>query len=244
MLIAIIILSIISIPLFLAMLYIGVKVKTVFSTYDKQGASCGLTGSDVARKILDANGLTDVKIAGCKGMLTDHYNPLKRTVYLSQSTINSASIAAISVAAHEVGHAIQHANGYLPIKIRSAIAPIVSITSKLVFPLIIIGIILEQLAMALPEFNFSYEFYVAALACYGFYCLFAFVTLPCEYNASSRAKDQLIELSLITQDEERIVSRVLGKAAQTYLLSFLYATVRFLRILLILLSNRNRRSRR
>ena len=226
------------------MIIVGVKVKTTFSKYSSEPASCRLTGAEVARKILDANGLTDVKITSCNGTLTDHYNPLTRTVCLSQATVNSASVSAISVASHEVGHAIQHAKGYLPIKFRSALVPVVNIASKLIFPLIILGIIFEVIASVYRAYNISYYLYLSALICYGAYALFSLVTLPCEYNASARAKDQLNELNLINQDEAKIVSKVLRRAGETYLLSFLYTTVRFLRILLILLSNRGRRSNR
>ncbi|MDE5549657.1 MAG: zinc metallopeptidase [Clostridia bacterium] len=229
-----------SLPLMLAMIFVSVSVRTTFSKYNRESASCGLSAKEVARKILDANGLYNVQIAGCSGVLTDHYDPRNNTVYLSSATINSTSIAAISVAAHEVGHAIQHANDYVPIRFRSALVPIVNFTSKLITPFLLLGIVCEIFATMLP-INLSSIFYLIALICYAFYSLFTLATLPCEYNASRRAKDQLSNLGILANDEISIASKVLGKAAQTYLLSFLYSITQVARILLLLLSSRNRR---
>ncbi|MDE7336618.1 MAG: zinc metallopeptidase, partial [Clostridia bacterium] len=211
--IVIIVLACMSLPLMIAMLFASASVKSVFSKYDRVEASCGMSAKDVARQILDANGLYTVQIAACRGVLSDHYNPRNNTVYLSQATINSCSVAAISVAAHEVGHAIQHAEGYAPIKFRAALVPIVNFTSRLITPFLIFGILFEFIGAF--SINLSNIFYMIALICYAFYCLFTFVTLPCEYNASRRAKDQLSDLGLIAGDEAEMASKVLGKAAQT-----------------------------
>ena len=240
--ILIVILASLSLPLMLAMIFVSVGVKTTFTKYNRVFASCGLSAKEVARKILDANNLFNVQIAGCAGVLTDHYDPRNNTVYLSSATINSTSVAAISVAAHEVGHAIQHADEYAPIKFRSALVPVVNFTSKLITPFLILGIILEFFAMALPV-NLSSICYLIALICYAFYCIFTLATLPCEYNASRRAKDQLAELNILANDELPIASKVLGKAAQTYLLSFLYSLTQVARILLMLLSSRKNNKR-
>lgn len=235
----IIILASLSLPLLLAMFVVSASVKTTFSKYNKVSAACGMTAEQVARKILDANNLGNVQIAGCSGSLSDHYDPRNNTVFLSETTINSTSVAAISVAAHEVGHAIQHATGYAPIKIRSALVPVVNISSKLILPLIILGLVFEVLALAVADL--ASGFYLAALICYAFYCLFSFITLPCEYNASRRAKDQLTDLGIISQDERAIASKVLRKAALTYLVSFLYSLAQMMRILLMLMRSRNSR---
>ena len=232
----IIILASLSLPLMLAMIFVSISVKTTFSKYNRKDASCGLSAKEVARRILDANGLYTVQIASCAGVLSDHYDPRNNTVYLSSATINSNSIAAISVAAHEVGHAIQHADGYAPIKIRAALVPVVNFTSKLITPFLILGILFEFIAIF--SVNLSSIFYLIALLCYAFYCLFTLATLPCEYNASRRAKDQLSDLGFLADDEIAIASKVLGKAAQTYLLSFLYSLAQFARILLMLLGSR------
>lgn len=240
--ILIIVLALMSFPLMLAMIFVSLSVRTTFSKYNQVSAACGLSAKEVARKILDANGLYNVQIAGCKGVLSDHYDPRNSTVYLSSATINSSSVAAISVAAHEVGHAIQHADEYAPIKFRSALVPVVNFTSKLITPFLILGILLELFAMALPV-NLSSICYLIALLCYAFYCLFTLATLPCEYNASRRAKDQLAELDILADDEIAIASKVLGKAAQTYLLSFLYSLAQVARILLLVLGSRRNNRR-
>ena len=237
----IIILASLSLPLMFAMIFVSISVRSTFSKYNQTSASCGLTAQEVARKILDANGLYNVQIAGCSGVLSDHYNPKNNTVYLSTATINSNSIAAISVAAHEVGHAIQHANGYFPIKFRAALVPVVNFTSRLITPFLLLGILFEFIAIF--TVNVSYIFYLIALICYAFYCLFTLATLPCEYNASRRAKTQLSDLGLLADDEVAVASKVLGKAAQTYLLSFLYSLTQVARILLMLLSSRRNNNR-
>ena len=240
--ILIVILASLSLPLMLAMIFVSISVRTTYSKYNQVGANCNLSAKEVARKILDANGLYTVQISGCSGVLTDHYDPRNNTVYLSSATINSSSVAAISVAAHEVGHAIQHADDYAPIRFRSALVPVVNFTSKLITPFLILGIILEFFAMALP-INLSSICYLIALICYAFYCIFTLATLPCEYNASRRAKDQLANLNILADDEIAIASKVLGKAAQTYLLSFLYSLTQVARILLLLLSSKRNNKR-
>ncbi|MDE7079068.1 MAG: zinc metallopeptidase [Clostridia bacterium] len=237
----IIILASLSLPLFFAMIFVSISVKTTFSKYNQTSASCGLSAKEVARRILDANGLYTVQIASCSGVLSDHYDPRNNTVYLSSATINSNSIAAISVAAHEVGHAIQHADDYAPIKFRSALVPIVNFASKLITPFLILGILFEFIAVF--SVNVSSIFYLIAFVCYAIYCLFTLVTLPCEYNASRRAKDQLSDLGFLADDEIAISSKVLGKAAQTYLLSFLYSLAQLARILLMLLSSKRNNRR-
>ena len=239
--IIIIVLACMSLPLMIAMVFASLSVKTVFSKYNGVTASCGLTAKEVARQILDANGLYTVQISSCRGVLSDHYNPRNNTVYLSQATIDSNSVAAISVAAHEVGHAIQHAEGYAPIKFRSALVPIVNFTSRLITPFLLLGILFEFIAIF--TVNVSNIFYMVALICYAFYCLFTFVTLPCEYNASNRAKDQLSELGILADDEIAISGKVLNKAAQTYLLSFLYSLTQVARILLMILASRRNNNR-
>ena len=216
-----------SIPLFLWMIFASISVRTTYSKYNVIPASCGMSAEQVARKILDVNGLFEVNICKCAGMLSDHYDPRNNTVYLSASTINSTSVAGIAVAAHEVGHAIQHAEGYAPIKLRG--------------PLLILGISFELIAI--NGTRISIYFYFGALICYVLYALFTFITLPCEYNASSRAKKQLVECGILTPDEVNTASKVLSSAAKTYLISFFLSLAQVARILLLLLSARNRNNR-
>lgn len=226
-------------PLLLWMMIAGVSVRTTFNKYSTISAKCGLTASQVARKILDDNGLLNVRIEACGGVLTDHYDPRNETVYLSQATINSNSLSAIGVAAHEVGHAIQHAEEYAPIKFRTAIVPVVNYTAKFITPLILLGIVFEIFAYN-SSVNIASIFYLLALVCYGFYALFTFITLPCEYNASSRAKKQLLECGILDEDEVAITSKVLSSAAKTYLVSFLLSLAQIARLLLMLLGTRRR----
>lgn len=228
-------------PLLLWMIFASISVRTTFNRYNQVPAECGMTAQEAARKILDSNGLLNVQIAGCGGTLTDHYDPRNNTVYLSQSTMNSSSLAAIGVAAHEVGHAIQHAEEYGPIKIRTALVPVVNFTSRLITPLLLIGIIFEFFAYT-ASVNISAIFYMAALVCYVAYALFTFITLPCEYNASKRARVQLEECGILNSDEIAATKKVLNSAAKTYLISFLISLAQVARILLMLLGTRRRRN--
>ena len=238
----IVIIAYATIPLMLWMIFASISVRTTYSKFNAMPASCGMTAEQAARKILDINGLFDVNIGKCSGTLTDHYDPRNNTVYLSASTINTASIAAIAVAAHEVGHAIQHAEGYAPIKMRGALVPVVNIISRMITPFLLLGIIFEFIAVS--GTRISVYFYFGALICYVLYALFTFITLPCEYNASSRAKTQLVECDILTQEETKTASKVLSSAAKTYLISFFMSLAQVARILLILLSAKNRSNRR
>lgn len=238
----IVIIAYATIPLMLWMIFASISVRTTYSKFNAMPASCGMTAEQAARKILDINGLFDVNIGKCSGTLTDHYDPRNNTVYLSASTINSASIAAIAVAAHEVGHAIQHAEGHAPIKMRGALVPVVNIISRMITPFLLLGIIFEFIAVS--GTRISVYFYFGALICYVLYALFTFITLPCEYNASSRAKTQLVECDILTQEETKTASKVLSSAAKTYLISFFMSLAQVARILLILLSAKNRSNRR
>ena len=231
-----------SLPLFIWMIIASISVRSTYAKYNNFPSACGMSAQQAARKILDINGLFDVQIAKCSGMLSDHYDPRNNTVYLSASTFNSSSIAAIGVAAHEVGHAIQHAEGYAPIKLRGMLVPVVNVVSRLITPLLLIGIIFEFIAIS--NASISVYFYFGALICYAAYALFTFITLPCEYNASSRAKKQLVECDILTQEEVATAGKVLSSAAKTYLISFFMSLAQVARILLLVISARNRGNRR
>ncbi|MDE6605406.1 MAG: zinc metallopeptidase [Clostridia bacterium] len=238
----IVIIAYATIPLMLWMIFASISVRTTYSKFNAIPASCGMTAEQAARKILDINGLFNVNIGKCSGTLTDHYDPRNDTVYLSASTINSSSIAAIAVAAHEVGHAIQHAEGYAPIKMRGALVPVVNVVSRMITPFLLLGIVFEFIAIS--NIRISIYFYFGALICYVLYALFTFITLPCEYNASSRAKTQLVDCGILTQEETNTASKVLSSAAKTYLISFFMSIAQIARILLILLGAKNRSNRR
>ena len=204
-------------PAVIFALWAQFNVKSTFSKYSKIASRSGMTGFDSARRILDANGLGSVRIAHVSGDLTDHYNPTDNTIYLSDSVYGSNSAAAIGVAAHEAGHAVQHATGYTPIKIRSAIIPITNIGSNLAMPLIILGIILSFPTLA----------YIG-VAAFGLSTLFQLVTLPVEFDASGRALKAL-EGSL-DGDDLASARKVLRAAALTYVAALAVSLVNLLRL--------------
>lgn len=231
-------------PLIIWMIASGIGVRNKFNKYNQVLSEKGYTGAQAARAILDANGLRHVQVVQTAGSLTDYYNPATNTVALSQATYNSTSIAAIGVAAHEVGHAIQHAQEYKPVKIRSALVPVVNFTSRISFPLILIAMLFELLGYANAfSMQVSTFFLSLAVLCYFCYCLFTFITLPTEYNASKRAKQQLIECNILNQDEVADASIVLNAAAKTYLVNFAFSLIQMLRLLLIVLIRRNNNRR-
>lgn len=217
------------IPAIIFALIAQVMVKTTFNKYSSESNQHGYTAKEVARKILDENGLYNVSIEYISGNLTDHYDPSSNVIRLSDSVYNSTSVAAIGVAAHEVGHAIQHAQGYAPIKIRQAIIPITQIGSSLAVPLILIGMLFSALQWLIPVGIFLYTGVV----------LFQAVTLPVEFNASGRALKTLDENVILYKDEVRMAKKVLTAAAMTYVAAMFSSLMSLLR--LILLSNRNRR---
>ncbi len=239
---ALLIVSACFLPFLIWMIVAGVRVKSQFGKYSQVLSVKGYTGAQAARAILDANGLQHVQIVRCAGSLTDHFDPTTNTVALSQATHDSTSVAAIGVAAHEVGHAIQHAENYAPVKIREKLVPVVNFTSRLSLPLILIAMIFELMGY-FSDFSMTLSTFFLGLAvvCYFFYCLFTFITLPTEYNASSRAKRQLADCGILTDAELADASRVLKAAAKTYLVSFAFSLIQMLRLLLIVLIRRNRR---
>ena len=211
-------------------LYAQFKVKSTYSKYSKVNNSRGWTAAQVARKILDDNGLYDVQIAHISGSLTDNFNPKTMTVSLSDTVYSSSSVAAIGVAAHECGHAVQHAEQYLPIKIRSALVPVTNFGSSIGFIVLAAGLIFS---------NYSIAMFGVLL--YSLMAVFQLVTLPVEYNASSRALKTL-EQSLILDDEEvGMAKKVLSAAALTYVAALVSTLATILRLLLIVNSSTRRR---
>lgn len=204
-----------------------IKVKTTFSKYNQVRTVSGVTAAEVARQILDMNGLYHVQIMRVPGSLTDHFDPRQNIVALSDSTFNNPTVGAIGVAAHECGHAIQHATGYTPIKIRQAIYPAVNFCSGTWVWVLVIGSLLEMLSLI----------YVA-IAFYMIVVIFQLVTLPVEFNASNRAIKTLGSNMMLTADELKGAKKTLSAAAMTYVASFL---VSFLQLLRLLLSTRGRR---
>ena len=205
-----------------------VKVNSSFNKYSSVHVRSGLTGERAARKILDANGLYNVKIERVGGSMTDHFDPRTNTVRLSETVHGVASVAAIGVAAHEVGHAIQYAKGYFPIKVRMAIIPVTRVGSMLAMPLFLLGLV-----MTYPPFL------IFGIVLYSFVTLFQFITLPVEFNASKRALATLSGDRMLGGEELRGARSVLSSAAMTYVAALATSLLTLLR--LILLANNRRR---
>ncbi len=205
------------------------NVKSTFSKYTKMASKRGMTGFDAARCILDSNGLKNVRVAQVQGELTDHFNPKDNTVYLSDSVHSVASVAAVGVAAHEAGHAVQYAVGYSPMKWRAAIIPITNIGSNLALPLVLIGIVLGYEPLA-----------YLGVAAFGLSTLFQLITLPVEFNASSRAMAAL-EGAGLDREELSASRKVLTAAALTYVAALAVSLANLIRILLIAKRSSRRR---
>ena len=215
-------------PAIIISLIAQIRVSSTFAKYNKISASRRTTGADAARKILDRNNLSNVAIEHVRGNLTDHYDPTSRILRLSDSTFSSSSIAAIGVAAHECGHAIQHAKGYVPLKMRHGVYPVVRFSSALAMPLILLGLIVNT-----PLFvNFGIILFSAVV-------LFQLITLPVEFNASRRALAIISDVLYFDQEEVKGAKKVLTAAALTYVASALTSIMQLLR--LIILSNNRRR---
>lgn len=214
---------IILIPAIIFSIAAQIMVKSAFSKYSKVRNSRGLTGADAAREILDRNGLTNVRIEHISGSLTDHYDPRANVIRLSDDVYGSATVAAVGVAAHEAGHAVQYAEGYYPIKIRNAIIPVTRFGSSLSTPLVILGLLL------------SWDFLITAgILLFCAVVLFQAITLPVEFNASGRALKTLRSSHFLEDDEMKGARSVLTAAAMTYVAAMLSALLSLVRLLVIL----------
>ncbi|GGC87404.1 zinc metallopeptidase [Thalassobacillus devorans] len=198
------------------------RVKSTYKKYSKVATSSSMTGAQVARKILDDNGLNNVAIEETRGMLSDHYDPRKKIVRLSTDNFHGHSMAASAVAAHEVGHAIQDAQDYAFLRLRSALVPVASFGSNISIFLIIGGALLGMSGLLL----LGIIFFAAAV-------LFQLITLPVEFDASNRAMEQMVSTGVITNNEERPTKKVLNAAALTYVAAALVALAELIRFLLM-----------
>lgn len=207
-------------------LWAQAKVRSAYKKYSQIATSSQMTGYEVARKILDDNGLFDVTVEEVNGVLTDHYHPSKKAVRLSKGNYRGRSMAAAAVAAHEVGHALQHANGYAFLTFRTALVPLASFGSRSAIWLIIIGFLLSAMNLVLIGIIFM-----------SFAVLFQLVTLPVEFNASTRAMDQLVVSGIIRNDEERATKKVLDAAALTYVAAALVAVAELIRFILMFMAS-------
>lgn len=198
------------------------RVRSAYGKYSKVPSSSGMSGAQVARKILDDNGLYDVTVEEVHGQLTDHYDPRTKTVRLSTDNYHGHSLAGTAVAAHEVGHALQDAEDYAFLRFRHALVPVANLGSNFSFFIILMGILFYSSNLLLLGIIFM----AAAV-------LFQIVTLPVEFNASSRAMNQVVSLGIIRNDEERETKKVLDAAALTYVAAALVAVMELLRFIFI-----------
>ncbi len=210
-------------PAFILSLFAQIKIKSNFTKYSKVFSQTGLTGADAARRVLDFHGVSDVKIEKVNGSLTDHFDPRTKVIRLSDSVYGSASVAAIGVAAHEAGHAVQYDKDYFPIKARNVLVPIVNFGSSFSFIAILLG------------FLFSFEpLVLIGIGLFSFAVLFQLITLPVELNASARAIKTIKEDGLLGNDAEiRGAKSVLTSAAMTYIAAAIMSVAQLLRLLLI-----------
>jgi Zn-dependent membrane protease YugP len=219
-------------PAVIFALWASSHVNSTFNKYSKQFNSRNLTGAQAARFVLDRNGCRDVRIERISGNLTDHYDPTSNVIRLSDSVYDSTSSAAVGVACHEAGHAIQYAENYAPIKMRAAIIPITNIGSRLAVPLIILGLVL--CAMEPSWIGISY----LGIACFGLSTVFQLLTLPTEFNASNRAIAAIENSNLLMNEELTGAKKVLKAAALTYVAALAVSLMQLLRLLILV--NRRR----
>jgi Zn-dependent membrane protease YugP len=204
------------------------KVKSNYEKYSQVRSTSGKTGQEVALEILHANGIYDVDVVEGEGFLTDHYDPRKKVVVLSPANFNRPSVAGTAIAAHEVGHAIQHAQGYFYLRFRTALVPLASIGNSVGYIAIIAGIILTSMQSAIGTTALW-----IGIAFMAFAVLFSIVTLPVEFNASSRAMKQITKLNIVNENEYKHARKVLSAAAMTYVASTAVALAELVRFILI-----------
>lgn len=222
----------VTIPGMLLAMWAQFKLSSTYNRYAQVGTGRRVTGAQAARHILDRNGLQDVEIYETPGHLTDHYDPSKRTVFLSQANYHEASLAAVGVAAHEVGHAIQHKLRYGPLGLRMAMVGVTNFASKISWLLIMGGFLLASASKAAGG-GLGHKLLVGGIGLFSLVVFFQLVTLPVEYDASRRAKVELDRLGLVLPDERGGVARVLNAAALTYVAAMVTAMLELLRLVLL-----------
>lgn len=212
-------------PCIILSLWASANVNSTFRKYSNQHSIRRITGAQAAQRVLSANGVTGVRVERVSGNLTDHYDPRTNVIRLSDSVYDATSTAAIGVACHEAGHAVQYAHNYGPIKLRAAIIPITNIGSKLAMPLILLGVL-----FSFGE-NVSFSFVYLGIACFGLSLVFQLVTLPVEFNASRRAMEAIASGNLLTEEEQTGARKTLTAAALTYVAATAVSLAQFLRLL-------------
>lgn len=211
----------------------SVRVNTTFKKYSSVRPASGITGAEAARRVLDANGLYNVRIERISGNLTDHFDPRSNVIRLSDSVYGSSSASAIGVAAHEAGHAVQYASGYAPLKIRNAIIPVTNFGSRLAMPLILIGLLFSGAGTQFLPIAYL------GIACFSLSAVFQLLTLPTEFNASRRAMQSIESSGLLRGNELSAAGSVLSAAALTYVAALAVSIIQILRLLAIVNSRRN-----
>ena len=214
-------------PCLILSLWASANVNSTFKKYANQLSYRRITGAQAAQRVLSANGVSGVRIERISGNLTDHFDPKTNVIRLSDSVYDATSTAAIGVACHEAGHAVQYAQDYAPIKLRAAIVPITNIGSRLAMPLILLGLL-----FSFGE-NVSFGFVYAGIACFGLSVVFQLVTLPVEFNASRRAMQAIESGNILTEEEQRGARKTLTAAALTYVAATAVALAQLLRLLVI-----------
>ncbi len=221
-------------PCILLSLWASANVKSTFNRYSRQFSRRGLTGAEAAQRVLTANGVRGVRIERVSGSLTDHYDPKTNVIRLSDDVYSNTSTAAIGVACHEAGHAVQYAQSYAPIKLRAAIIPITNFGSRIAMPLILLGILFSAMG------SFSDTLVYLGIACFGFSLVFQLITLPVEFNASRRALQTIESTQLLTEEEQRGARKTLTAAALTYVAATAVSLAQLLRLIAIFGSRRRR----
>ena len=221
-------------PCILLSLWASSNVNSTFKRYANQFSSRRITGADAARRVLAANGVHGVRIDRVSGNLTDHFDPKTNVIRLSDSVYDSTSTAAIGVACHEAGHAVQYAESYAPIKLRAAIIPITNFGSKIAMPLILAGVLFTALG------SFSDTLIYLGIAAFGFSLVFQLVTLPVEFNASRRAMRAIEDANILTAEEQRGARKTLTAAAMTYVAATAVALAQLLRLIMLFGGRRRR----
>ena len=214
-------------PCFILAMIASARVNSTFKRYSKQISSRRITGREAAERVLRASGVSNVRIERISGNLTDHYDPKTNVIRLSDNVYDNPSTAAIGVACHEAGHAVQYAQQYFPIKVRAAIIPITNIGSRLAMPLILLGILFSTFG------NYSYSLVYVGIACFSLSLIFQLITLPVEFNASRRAMQAIEQSQILTEDEQRGARKTLTAAAMTYVAAVAVAAAQLLRLILL-----------
>ena len=220
------------IPVLILSLWAQAQVSGNFNRYSKSRNRRGVTGAQAAYEVLRAHGIHDVAIRPCSGSLTDHYDPRNNTIFLSEPVYNAATVAAVGVAAHEAGHAVQYAVGYGPVRVRTAIIPVTQFGSKFAFIALMLGLLL-----------YAQSLFAIGIILFSLSTVFQLVTLPVEFDASARALGTIEGSNLLDDSERQGAKKVLRAAALTYVAALLMSLVQLLRYVLIFISRDNRRRR-